>query len=150
MTRSMRLLIWVGGAALLAATAIDTIAVMGRQVGLPLTGSIELMQAVVLVAGAVGLVVATIEQSHARVRLLVARMGPRGQLVADRLSDALTLLFCLALLIGSSWIAAELWDSHEQSELVGIPWRVLRLIANACLLAACTVLAWRIVRPRPQ
>jgi len=150
MTRSMRLLIWLGGCALLAATAIDTLAVIGRQVGLPLTGSIELMQAVVLVSGSIGLVVATIEQSHARVRLLVARLGARAQAVADRLSDGLTLLFYLALLAGSGWIAVELWASHEQSEWVGVPWRVLRLIANACLLASCVVLAWRIIRRRAQ
>src|SRR5690606_16773026 len=74
MKPSMRLLVWAGGVALLFATVIDTIAVIGRHIGLPLAGSIELMQAAVLVSGAVGLLVATIEQSHARVHLLVERL----------------------------------------------------------------------------
>ena len=148
MKAGTRLLVWTGGIALLAATAIDTIAVIGRHVGLPLTGSIELMQAAVLVSGAVGLLVATIEQSHARVHLVVERLAPLQRKVADRLSDVLTFLFCLALLAGSGWIAAELWTAHEQSELVGVPWRVLRLIANLCLLGVCLTLLWRIVRPR--
>lgn len=150
MTRPMRIIIWIGGIALLAATLIDAVAVIGRHVGLPLTGSIEIMQAVVLVSGSLGLLVATAEQSHARVHLLVARLGPRGRSLADRLSDLLTLAFCAALLVGSGWIAVELWASQEQSELTAIPWRVLRLIANACLLGMCVILLRRIIRPRSQ
>ena len=148
MNAGTRLLVWTGGIALLAATVIDTVAVIGRHVSLPLTGSIELMQAAVLVSGAVGLLVATIEQSHARVHLLVERLSPLQRRIADRLSDTMTLLFCLALLIGSGWVAADLWNAHEQSELLGVPWRVLRLVANLCLLGVCLALLWRIVRPR--
>jgi TRAP-type C4-dicarboxylate transport system permease small subunit len=148
MSPALRVLVWIGGLALLAATAIDTLAVIGRQVGLPITGSIELMQAVVLASGAIGLVVATIEQSHARVRILVDRISHSAQRIADRLSDVLTFLFVLALLVGSAWIAVELWGEHEQSELLGISWRLLRLFANACLLATCAILLWRIFRRR--
>lgn len=144
------LTIIVGGLALLAATAVDTVAVIGRNIGLPLTGSIELMQAAVLVSGGIGLVIATIEQSHARVRLIVDRLSPKWRVLGDRASDALTAIFVLALLAGSAWLAADLWGAHEQSELLGIPWRLLRLIANLSLLAVCAILVWRIaqkVRP---
>lgn len=144
MNTATKLATCAGGAALLLATAIDTIAVTGRNVGLPLTGSIELMQAVVLVSSALGLVIATIDQSHARVRLLVDRLSQRNRAAADRLSDSLTFLFLLALLIGSAWISADLWTAHERSELLGVPWRVLRLIANVCLLTACLLLLRRV------
>ena len=40
------------------------------------------------------------------------------------------LLFA-ALLAGSVWLAADLWDGYERSELLGVPWKLLRLIANA-------------------
>lgn len=140
------LAIIAGGLALLAATAIDTVAVIGRNIGLPLTGSIELMQAAVLVSGGIGLVIATTEQSHARVRLLVDKLSPTWRALANRLSDTLTLLFFLALLTGSVWLSADLWDAHEQSEVIGVPWRLLRLIANACLLATSVLLLLRIVR----
>ena len=144
------LTILAGGLALLVATAIDTVAVIGRNIGLPLTGSIELMQAAVLVSGGIGLVIATVEQSHARVRLLVDRLSPRWRVLADRGSDALTLLFFLALLAGSVWLSADLWNAHEQSEVTGVPWRLLRLIANACLLATSILLLFRIVRGRAK
>ena len=38
------ILTWIGGAALLAAMSIDTLAVIGRYIGLPLRGSIELIE----------------------------------------------------------------------------------------------------------
>ncbi len=130
---SARILIIIGGLALLAATFVDTIAVILRHVGFPISGSIEAMQAVVLVSGAIGLVMSTWEDSHARVKLLVDRLPPARRGLADLLSNLLTLAFILALLTGSVWLAADLWGGHEQSELLGVPWAALRLIANVCL-----------------
>ena len=49
-------------------------------------------------------------------------------------------LFFAGLLIGSVWLAADLWRGHERSELLGVSWRALRLIANLGL-AACIVVA---------
>lgn len=141
-----KLAIWTGGLALLAATLIDTVAVIGRYAGVPLGGSIELMQAVVLVSAGIGIVIATAENAHARVRLLVDRLDASGRAIADRFSDALTMLFLLVLLAGSAWISWDLWDAHERSEVVGVPWRALRIFANACLLAGSAVLMARIVR----
>ena len=146
MSVPLRLIIWTGGLALLAATAIDTFAVIGRHVGLPVPGSIEMMQAVVLVSGVIAMLVATIENAHARVKLVVDRLSPARRAVADRLSNLLTLLFFAALLAGSSWIAWDLRDAYEQSELLGIPWLALRVIAGMVLLATCAVLALRVIR----
>ena len=146
MSLPLRLIIWTGGLALLAATAIDTFAVIGRHVGLPVPGSIEMMQAVVLVSGVIAMLVATIENAHARVKLVVDRISPARRAVADRLSNLLTLLFFAALLAGSSWIAWDLRDAYEQSELLGIPWLALRVIAGMVLLATCAVLALRVIR----
>jgi TRAP-type C4-dicarboxylate transport system permease small subunit len=148
MSKPMTVIVWIGGIALLLAVAIDTIAVIGRHIGFPLTGSIELMQAVILVSGGLALVVATAEQSHARVRLLVDKLSEGHRRVADRLSDALTLLFFLPLLVGSVWLAADLWNAHEQSEWLGVSWRALRLIANLCLLGVSGLLFWRVFGKR--
>jgi TRAP-type transport system small permease protein len=139
-------LIWVGGVALLLATGIDTLAIICRYLGFPITGSIELMQAVVLVSGVVALVMSTWEDSHARVHLLLDRVGPRAQELAHRLADLSTLLFLAALLAGSVWLAVDLWPGYEHSELVGVPWSVLRMIANAGLTLTIVLLAIRLVR----
>src|SRR5690606_37851628 len=106
------LMIWTGGVALLAATAVDTVAVVGRQVGFAIHGAIELIQAAILLAGSVALIAATAASNHARVRIVVERLG-KSRAWLERGSELLTALFFLCLLSGSAWLAADLWSSHE-------------------------------------
>ena len=146
MTSLRRIAVWTGGAALLAATIVDTLAVVGRNIGLPLVGSIELVQAAVLVSGVFGLIFATAGDDHARVRIVTDRLGRGWVDVVGPLSMA---LFFAALLIGSVWLAADLWHGHERSELLGVSWRALRLIANLSL-AACIVVALAAMFRRKQ
>jgi TRAP-type C4-dicarboxylate transport system permease small subunit len=144
--RALRsLMIWIGGAALLAATAIDTVAVIGRQVGYSVHGAIELIQAAVLVAGAVALVAATAARSHARVRIVVERMG-KARPWLDGLSEVLAGVFIAALLAGSVWLSADLWHSHEISEVAGVPWRWMRVAANLALAAMLVLTLRNLVR----
>ena len=149
MKRLHTLMIWTGGLALLSATAVDTLAVVGRQAGFAIHGSIELVQAAVLIAGAVALVAASAAGNHARVRLVVERAGAWRPWL-ERASELLGLAFLAALLTGSLWLAADLWASHEVSELVGVPWRWLRLFANLALAAMVMIAARDVLRrPRP-
>ena len=141
MSTLRNLMIWTGGAALLAATAVDTVAVIGRQVGFRVHGAIELIQAAVLVAGAVALVAATAARAHARVRIVVERLA-NARPWFDRFSEGLAAVFLAALLTGSAWLSADLWNSHEVSEVAGVPWRWMRLAANLAL-AAMLVLTLR-------
>jgi TRAP-type C4-dicarboxylate transport system permease small subunit len=143
-----KILTRIGGAALLAAMSIDTLAVIGRYAGLPLRGSIELIEPMVLVSGSVGLVLATLAANHAKVRLVIERLGEGTRDMLERLWEFSSLLFFLCLLAGSTWIAADLWNGHEVSELIGVPWRVLRLFANFCLLALCAISLRRLIGKR--
>lgn len=138
--------IWTGGIALLVATFADTIAVIGRHIGVPFHGSIELIQAAVLVAGSIALVIATVEANHARVRLIVDRLRGRPREWVSRLSDLFTALVFAAMLAGCAWIAADLWSGHEVSEVLGVPWRAMRLFANVALAAGAIVAFLRAVR----
>lgn len=147
MTRLRSLMIWTGGAALLAATTVDTVAVIGRQVGFAIHGSIELIQAAVLVAGAIALIASTHADSHPRVRILVERIGALRE-ATERIGDVLTVAFLVALLAGSAWLSIDLWNSHEVSESAGVPWRWLRLFANLALVATILVLARTLLRGR--
>lgn len=138
----------IGGIALLGATATDTVAVIGRHVGLPLRGSIELVQLFVLVAGSLALLVATAEQAHAKVHLVVDRMSDAGRAAMVRLSGLLGAVFFAGLLAGSLWLMADLWSGHEESELLGISWRWMRLFANLALAATIAVLLGQALRRR--
>ena len=147
MSTLRNLMIWTGGAALLAATAVDTVAVIGRQVGVRVHGAIELIQAAVLVAGAVALVAATAARAHARVRIVVERLA-NARPWFDRLSEGLAAVFLAALLTGSAWLSADLWNSHEVSEVAGVPWRWMRLAANLALAAMLVLTLRHIVGSR--
>jgi TRAP-type C4-dicarboxylate transport system permease small subunit len=145
-----KLTIWIGGIAMLAATATDTIAVIGRNLGRPLVGSIELVEAAILVSGTVALVLATLGDLHARVRLLTDRLGETAQTVLERFSRLAAAAFFAAIAWGSIWLAADLWSGHEQSELLGVPWRVLRLVANVGLVCCAAIALAATFRREPR
>jgi TRAP-type C4-dicarboxylate transport system permease small subunit len=133
--RAVRSLVAVGGFALLTAMMTDTLAVIGRHTGIPLIGSIEVVQAAVLVAGSAGLVLATLAKSHAAVRLVLDHVTSRARARLVCVNRLLGAVFFAALLAGSIWIAVDLWSSQEESELLKIPFRPLRL-ATVLALAA--------------
>lgn len=149
MTYARSATVWLGGIALLAAALLETISVIGRHIGLPFHGSIELIQAAVLVAGSVALVIATARGSHARVRLLLDRLPAGARLAGERACAAAVALAFLLVFAGSVWIAVDLWNGHERSELIGVPWRALRLFANFCLPMAAIAAVWPAREPRP-
>jgi len=127
-------LIWLSGGALLLAMLVDTLAMVGRQIGVPLIGSIEIVQAAVLFAAAGGLIVASLDQAHARVRLLLDRLPIAWRARIERLHAVAAALVYAALFIGSIWIAIDLWSGHEESELLRIPYRPLRAAIALTLL----------------
>jgi TRAP-type C4-dicarboxylate transport system permease small subunit len=139
-------LVWVAGAALLLAMVIDTTAMLGRQLHWPLLGAIELVQAAVLFGSAGALLLATLEHSHARVHLLLDRLTPRWQAFLSRLHALFALLFYAGLLVGSAWLAMDLWNGYEASELLGVPYRPLRITVVLVLLALVLDAARRVVR----
>ena len=126
-------LVWTAGGALLVAVAVDTLAMMGRQVRIPLVGSIEIVEAAVLVAAAGGLVVATVGGVHARVSLFFDRAPPELRSAMQRFHAVAACLLFTALLAGTVWIAADLWAGHEESELLRIPYKPLRIVAALSL-----------------
>jgi TRAP-type transport system small permease protein len=139
-------LIWVAGGALLVAMVVDTLAMLGRSLHWPLLGAIELVQAAVLFGSAGALLLATLEQVHARVHLLLDRLPPGWQLLLSRLHALCALLLFAGLLVGAAWIMLDLWNGHEESELLRIPYRPLRLALVFVLVVLLLDSARRIVR----
>lgn len=138
-----RLLTLVGGLPLLAAMVVDSVAVVGRHLRVPLNGSIEIVQFSLLIAGATAIVIATLASSHARVRLLVDRIPKRAANWCRRATQLLSAIYFLALTAGSAWLAADLWLGHEQSELLELPYRPLRATAILATLLVATIFARR-------
>jgi TRAP-type C4-dicarboxylate transport system permease small subunit len=146
--RSYRMAIWLGGLALLAAAMIDTCAVAARNANMGFHGSIELIQAAVLIAGAIGLVVAVGSRTYARVHLLTERVSAGGKIWMERVATLMVATFFLCILGGSAWIAADLWGGQELSEVMGVPWRWMRLFANLCFVIAILIAMRQLWAPR--
>jgi TRAP-type C4-dicarboxylate transport system permease small subunit len=147
-SRSRKALVMFGGVALLLAVAIDGLAVIGRHVGVPLLGSIEVVQAAVLIVSSVALVIATLDRRHAVVHLLVNRLGDRPKAQIERAGNLLAALLFLAFLIGSGWIALDMRGGHEESELLHIPYAPLRLVELAGLAAVAIICLIQAIRGR--
>lgn len=140
--------IWAGGIALLMAAMIDTVAVLARNLATSLHGSIELIQVAILIAGALALVIAVANCTYARVHLMTDRLSGPAKIWMDRLAFATVAAFFVFLLAGSAWIAADLWHGQELSEVMGVPWCLLRLFANLCFFIAIVVLVRHCWRPK--
>jgi len=149
-TRTERWLFYLGAAALLFAVAVDAIAVIGRHIGKPLLGSIELMQGAILIAASAAIVSATLVDKHAVVHLLIDRMSPRTRQIMDRVHAALCAMFFAALAAGSIWIALDLRGGNEESELLRIPYAPLRVISIVSVLAVALTYALRIGKRRRE
>ncbi len=122
-------LFYIGAAGLLLAMAVEAVSVLGRHIGLPLLGAIEIIQAAILLAATAAMVSTTISQAHARVTLLIDRVGVRTRGVLKRLSAFLSILFFAGLAAGALWLTVDTWSEFEQSELLNIPFRPLRVIS---------------------
>lgn len=123
------LIVWISGGALLAAMAVDSLAMLGRQVRIPLLGSIEIVEAAIVVASAGALIIATLDGAHARVNLVLDRLSPRWKTRLEGLHGLAAAFVHASLVAGTVWIAHDLWSGHEESELLHIPYRPLRIVA---------------------
>lgn len=118
----------LGSVGLIAATASDALAVAGRHLGFTLIGSIEMVQAAVVVLASAAMLAVTIGRGHASVHMVTSRLRPRARTRLARTAALASAAVFLLLAGGSGWILAELWHGHEQTELLHLPLRWLRLL----------------------
>ncbi len=142
------LLIIVGSVGVLVTMLVDFVAVLGRHANLPLTGSIEMAQAAVVILASCSIAFATLERAHVAVDLLHSRLGPKAQIIVLRVAALLGFGFMACLVASSVWVVAETWHDAERTELLEIPLLPLRLLWIACGLVAAAGFVVQAVRPR--
>jgi len=149
-SKAGRWLFYAGGAGLLGAMGIDTIAVLGRHIGVPLLGSIELVQAAILVASSTAMLSATLANKHAMVHILVNRLGPGSLVWVQRVQAAFSAMFFCSLAVGSIWIFLDLRGAHEESEVLHIPYAPLRILCIVVMLGIALTFVRRMMKGRPS
>jgi TRAP-type C4-dicarboxylate transport system permease small subunit len=144
-------LFYVGATGLLIVMTVETIAVIGRRIGWPLLGAIEIIQAAILLAACAATVSATLNQAHATVHLLVDRLPARPKEWLLRFADVLSALFFAGLAVAATWLAMDFWQAHEESELLHISFRPLRAITALAAAAIAAIFLYRALRaPRAK
>lgn len=141
----------IGAVGLLGAMATDVVSVAGRHLGVPLVGSIEVVQALVVLSASGALVGSTLAGAHAAVHVLTEHLpdGPRGALA--RFGSLLGAALFAALAGGGGWLIADVWALDERGELLGVPIVPLRFIWLAsCTLTAVLFLAEAFGRRPPE
>lgn len=143
-----QLLFFVGSAALLAIMLVETISVFGRHLSLPLIGTIEIIQASIIVVACTSTVIATLQAAHARVQLIINRLSIPARTHLGRLSAAVSALFFLGLAAGSVWLAHDAWNAYEESEVLHISYRPLHIIVVLSAFITMLIFAANALRPR--
>lgn len=141
-----RFVFFIGSAGLIVAAAADALAVLGRHVGFRILGSIEIVQVAVVLIASAAVVGATLLRAHAAVHLLTSRLSPVTAARLGRVMDVLAALTFIAMAAGSLWIASDLWNGHERTELLKLPLRPFRLIWIAATLTAAAMFLAHAVR----
>jgi len=145
-------LFYIGAGGLLLAMAVEALAVFGRHAGIPLLGALEIIQACILLMASTAMLSATLNKGHATVTLLTARVGTRARSYLHAFANLLSALFFVGLAVGALWLAAESWNDFEQSELLHIPFRPLRIVSLVAAVAIALVFlrdTWRSLRGSP-
>ena len=140
------LLFYIGAGGLMLAMIVEAVSVLGRQLGLPLLGAIEIIQAAILLTASASMLSATLAGAHATVHLLVERLAPPARSVLRRIALVTSAAFFACLSIAAVWLTIEAWHDFEHSELLRIPYRPLRVIAVVMTAAVAIVFAYEAVR----
>lgn len=136
----------VGGTGLFVAMATDAIAVLGRHAGFTLLGSIEVVQACIVLIASSAMIFATLKGTHAAVHILTERLSAPAVALLARVAALLSMSLFILLATGCLWLVADLWNGHERTELLHIPITPLRLLQIAALLFVAALFARALFR----
>jgi TRAP-type transport system small permease protein len=140
-------LFYVGAAGLLMVMVIEVISVVGRHTRIPLVGALEMAQAAIVPAACASMILASLAGSHAVVHLVTERLPVRLRAWMSRVSAFLAGLFFASLCTGAVWLTCEFWDSFEESDVLHIPFRPLRVLVALSAGALSLIFFHRCVRP---
>ena len=139
-------LFFVGAGGLLAMMLVEAAAVIGRHAGMPLMGALEIAQFAIVPAACAAMLIATLAGAHAAVHMLTERLPPGARHGAARLGSMLAALLFAVLCAGSVWLTIEYWKAFEQTEVLHLPLRPLRLLVAAAAAALALVFLYRALR----
>ena len=110
-------------------------------------GALEIVQAAIVPAACAGMLIATLRGAHAAVHMLTERLTEATRARVELGTAVLAALLFAALCGGAAWLASEYWNSYEQSEVLHIPFRPLRLLVAFTAAGLSVAFLYRALRP---
>jgi TRAP-type C4-dicarboxylate transport system permease small subunit len=141
------LLFYAGSAGLLTMMLVESAAVIGRHIGIPLLGALEIVQAAIVPAACGAMLIATLSGAHAAVHLVSDRLPESARRRMGRAESVVAGVYFAALFAGTTWLAVEYWNSFEQTEVLHIPFRPLRALVALAAVSLALVYFHRAIRP---
>jgi TRAP-type C4-dicarboxylate transport system permease small subunit len=103
-------------------------------------------QAAIAPAACASMVIASLAGTHAVVHLVTERMPERVRGWMARASALLAAVFFIALSTGAAWLTAEFWNSFEETDVLHIPFRPLRVLVTLCAGSLALIFLSRALR----
>jgi TRAP-type C4-dicarboxylate transport system permease small subunit len=133
-----------GCCALLATTVIMVLSVIGRHTQIPLPGSVEIIEVLIVIVASTSLLVATVQNTHASAKLFIDRLSPTLRHVVEKCGYLFGACFSLALLVGNVWLILDYWPVTEASHLLSIPIIPFRVLLSTILFIITLLLLRRL------
>jgi TRAP-type C4-dicarboxylate transport system permease small subunit len=140
-------LFYVGAIGLLSVMVIESIAVVGRHARMPLLGALEMAQAAIAPAACASMIIASLAGTHAVVHLVSEHLPEQWRARTARLCALLSGVFFTALCIGAGWLLGDFWNFFEETDVLHIPFRPLRVLVTVSAGALALIFFARAVRP---
>lgn len=124
---------WVACWSIVAMMLLTGLDVILRIVYEPITGTFEIIGLLGAITISFALAKTTLEQGHIAVKLLMVRLPPRPRAVINFTTRVLTMVLFGLLSWQSAVFATDLWEGHEVSPTLGLPFHpVVYGIAFSC------------------
>jgi TRAP-type C4-dicarboxylate transport system permease small subunit len=144
------LFFYIGAGGLAVVMLTEALAVIGRHIGWPILGALEIVQAAILPAACASMVVGTLADAHAAVHLITDRLSGSPKVWLARFAALLSACFFAGLAAGATWLAYDMWGAYEESEVLLIPYRPLRITVVLAMAIVTALFAYRLLRPRAR
>ncbi|MGH1470322.1 MAG: TRAP transporter small permease [Cellvibrionaceae bacterium] len=138
----------LGAIALVGMIILITISVIGRHLNIPVPGSVEIVEILIVIVASTGILFATIQRSHASAKLFVEHLPARIAHFIERIGLLVGLLIMLTITAGSIWLLIDVWNLHETSHLLEIPIVPFRIFFTACAFGTSLVLFYQMIATR--
>lgn len=136
----------LGTCGLSLAALTDFVGVVGRHLGHPIGGTIEVFRVCSAVVVSAAIVLATISGTHASVHVLVQRMSAIWQDRSRRAGSVIAAAMFAAICVASVWLLVLTARGREETFLLNIPlwpFRVVWCVASAWVAGWFLVTAFR-------